>query len=145
MILAYINKTPFVRWFKRSTLTLYIGLVSVIVGVWTIKTLVVCDFKHECKWCHKICRKLFYRDVQKKVLMCPFVYLILFMFSDMIIWIIMKWRGQYSARQNLKCWKKKMNDSYYIHVYIFYEYFMIYMWTGLLTDLIPLVSVQNDW
>lgn len=64
IILTYINKTPFVRWFKRSTLTLYIGLVSVIVGVWTIKTLVVCDFKHECKWCHQICRKLFYRDVQ---------------------------------------------------------------------------------
>lgn len=38
-----------------------------------------------------------------------------------------------------------MNDSNYKHVYFFlYEYFMIYMWTGLLTDLIPLVSVQND-
>lgn len=65
MILAFINKTPFVRWFKRSTLTLYIGLASVIEGVRTTKTVVVCDvFKHECKWCHKICRKLFYRDVQ---------------------------------------------------------------------------------
>lgn len=37
-----------------------------------------------------------------------------------------------------------MNDSNYVHVYFFFEYFMFYMWTGLLTDLIPLVSVQND-
>lgn len=63
MILVYINKILFVRWFKRSILILYIGLVSVIVGVWIIKILVVCDFKYECKWCYKMCRKLFYRDV----------------------------------------------------------------------------------
>lgn len=52
--------------------------------------------------------------------MCPYVYLILFMFLDMITWIIMKWRGQYSARQNLKCWKKKMNDSIKLYTCIFF-------------------------